>query len=114
MIDTVKQWLFRNPYSSTSLVFLVLAILGWGLLGWGEREFGFLLLLYFIISLGIRLDEISRILGGGRDTGPTDPGEEETVIAQLREIKTLLAEIKAARHHSAERAPEENNPPPES
>ena len=41
-------------------------------------------------------------------------GEEETVIAQLREIKTLLAEIKAARHHPAERAPEENNPPPES
>ncbi len=112
MIDSLKKWLLRNPYSATSLFFLVLAVLGRVLLGWGEREFGFLLLLFFIISLGIRLDEISRTLGGGRAAPHTDPREEETIIAQLREIRTLLAEIKVAQGQPSVRASGEKEPPP--
>jgi hypothetical protein len=109
MIDALSQWLMRNPYSSTSLIFLAVVALGWVLLGWGERQFGFLLLLYFIVTLGIRLDEISRALGGGRGTPAAGAAEEETVIGQLREIRALLAEIKAAQQRPAARPTRDDN-----
>jgi hypothetical protein len=112
MIETVKQWLLRNPYSAASVVFLALAMVGWVLFGWGERQFGLLLLLYFIVTLGIRLDEISRTLGGGRSTPADGAAEEETVIDQLREIKDLLAEMKAAQAGPPARAPGKEDPPP--
>jgi len=60
-------------------------------LGWGERQLGFLLLIYFIVALGIRLDEISRTLGGGNL--PAAAGDSDTVIAHLRDIKELLGRI---------------------
>jgi len=64
MINSVSHWFSRHPYGITSIVFIIIVLLGWRMLGWGERQLGFLLLLYFIIALGIRLDDISRALGG--------------------------------------------------
>jgi hypothetical protein len=87
-----NQWFSRNPYTSASIAFMVLALVGWQLLDWGERQFGFLLLLYFILTLGIRLDEICRAIGGSRSAD----GEPESLAAQLREIRRHLRRIQAA------------------
>jgi hypothetical protein len=50
----------KKPYALTGGVFLVMAIFGIWYLQWGEVALSFLLLLFFIVILGIRLDDISR------------------------------------------------------
>ena len=57
---------FKDPYFISALVLFIAAWLGTWLWGWGPLVFGFFLLLYFIVALGIRLDEIS---GQMRETG---------------------------------------------
>ena len=93
MKNSINQWFSGHPYIVSSLIFLAMVILGWRVFGWGERQLGFILLLYFIVTLGIRLDEISRSIGG--QTGNPHPraGDSDTVIAQLKEIKELLRRI---------------------
>ncbi len=93
MRNSINQWLSRHPYTVSSLVFLVMVILGWRVLGWGERHLGFVLLLYFIVTLGIRLDEISRSIGGHLGPPHARAGDPDTVIAHLKEIKELLRRI---------------------
>jgi hypothetical protein len=92
MRNSISQWVAGHPYTVTSLIFLVMILLGWQVLNWGERHLEFVLLLYFIVTLGIRLDEISRSIGGRTAARAGDP---DTVIGQLREIKQLLRRIDA-------------------
>jgi hypothetical protein len=90
-----NQWFSRHPYTIASAIFLALAVFGWRALDWGERQLGFLLLLYFIVTLGIRLDEISRaISGSGRNPRPVGK-EPESLSEQLREIRLHLRCIQA-------------------
>ena len=49
----------------------------------------FMLLLYFIVTLGIRLDDIVRQIGPGRDV-PVD--RETNVLSVLQEMQTALRE----------------------
>lgn len=93
MRNSINQWFARHPYTVSSLVFLVMVILGWRVFGWGERQLGFVLLLYFIVTLGIRLDEISRSIGGHPGHPQSRTGDSDTVIAHLKEIKELLRRI---------------------
>jgi hypothetical protein len=88
----MQNWFARHPYTITSGVFLGLLLFGWRGLGWGERQIGFALLLYLLVTLGVRLDEISRSLGGklGRTAGDRD-----AIAVQLREIRALLQRIEA-------------------
>ncbi|MDM8514912.1 hypothetical protein QUF76_01840 [Desulfobacterales bacterium HSG16] len=48
------------PYLTTSLVFLAIILFGHFFLHWQQEYFIFVLLLYFIVNIGIRLDDISR------------------------------------------------------
>lgn len=90
-----NQWVSRHPYTTASAIFLTLVVFGWLALDWGERQLGFLLLLYFIMTLGIRLDEISRaISGSGGNPRPADK-EPESLAEQLREIRLHLHRIQA-------------------
>ena len=93
MGNSFAQWCSKHPYTVTSLIFLALILLGWRVLGWGERHLGFVLLLYFIVTLGVRLDEITRSIGGHSAHPPARAGESDTVIAHLRDIKELLRRI---------------------
>jgi hypothetical protein len=90
MVFWLNQWFSRHPYTIASVIFLILAVFGWRVLDWGERQLGFLLLLYFIMTLGIRLDEISRAIGG---SGGREP---DCLAVQLREIRAHLRHIQAS------------------
>jgi hypothetical protein len=93
MINAIQHWTQRHPYSLTGLLFLAMVLFGGTALGWGERQLGFLLLIYFIVALGIRLDEITRTLGGPPGSAHARAEDSDTVIAHLRDIKELLRRI---------------------
>lgn len=89
----MKKWIIDRPYISTSIIFLIVMVFGWRFLYWQEENFAFLLLLYFIVTLGIRLDDISRKIGGGAVSLPHSSGEKETVVRQLNDIRVSLLAI---------------------
>ncbi len=53
----------KKPYLLTSLFFILVFAAGAILLEWGSISFAFLVLFYFIVIIGIRLDDISRQIG---------------------------------------------------
>ena len=92
----MKKLITDHPYFWTSIVFLIIMILGWQVLYWRADNFTFLLLLYFIVTLGIRLDDISRKIGGGVGYGPAGSGEKENLISQLDDIKRSIKALNAS------------------
>ena len=93
MKNSFAEWCTNHPYTVTSLIFLAVILLGWRVLDWGERHLGFVLLLYFIVTLGVRLDEITRSIGGHSANPRARDGDSDTLIAHLRDIKELLRRI---------------------
>jgi len=93
MIDNVKKWLVDHSYFLTRAVFFVILFVGWRLFYWREETFSFILLLYFIFTLGIRLDDISRKIGS-RVTGATkNPNSNASLMQELNDIKRVLLSI---------------------
>jgi len=86
----MKKWIIDRPYIFTSIIFFIIIIFGWRFLYWQEENFAFLLLLYFIVTLGIRLDDISRKIGGGAVRLPHSSGEKDTIVRQLNDIRVSL------------------------
>ena len=95
MMDKIKRWIVDHPYFLTSAVFLVILFVGWRVLYWREENFAFMLLLYFIVTLGIRLDDISRKIGTRSATRANNPGDPESLMYQLNDIKHALLAINA-------------------
>lgn len=85
----LTKWAARHPYFITSALFLVLIAFGFIHLNWRKDDYMFLLLLYFIVTLGIRLDDIARQIGYGRETTPET---EENLLTALHEMRGLLRE----------------------
>ena len=91
----MKKWIIDRPYIFTSIIFLIVIIFGWRFLYWQEENFAFLLLLYFIVTLGIRLDDISRKIGGGAVQLPHSSSEKDTIVRQLNDIRVSLLTLNA-------------------
>ena len=91
----MKEWIIDRPYIFTSIIFLIVMIFGWRFLYWQEENFAFLLLLYFIVTLGIRLDDISRKIGGGAVQLPHSSGEKDSIVRQLNDIRVSLLALNA-------------------
>ncbi|MBE9543814.1 MAG: hypothetical protein IMF02_04930 [Proteobacteria bacterium] len=89
----MTKWITDRPYLVTSAIFLIIMIIGWQVLYWQAEDFTFLLLLYFIVTLGIRLDDISRKIGGGAGKLSAGSVDQESVISQLNDIKVSLGNI---------------------
>lgn len=89
----MKKAYYENPYTVTSLVFLIVIVIGAVYLHWTQTHYGFILLLYCLVNLGIRLDDISRQIGvdHGRPS-QVDP-EDETIMLRLLKIETTLLQI---------------------
>jgi hypothetical protein len=94
MIDKIRQWIVDHPYFLTSAVFLAILFVGWRVLYWHEENFAFILLLYFIVTLGIRLDDISRKIGT-RSSTTQNPDGNESLMQQLNDIKHALLAMNA-------------------
>ena len=92
----MKKWIIDRPYLFTSVIFLIVIIFGWRVLYWQEENYGFLLLLYFIVTLGIRLDDISRKIGGGAVQLPHSSSEKDTIVRQLNDIRVSLLALNDA------------------
>jgi hypothetical protein len=104
MIDKIKKWIVDHPYFLTSAVFLVILFVGWRFLFWHEENFAFVLLLYFIVTLGIRLDDISRKIGTRALTATHNPGNQESLMHQLNDIKHALLAINATLNRILEKS----------
>ena len=91
----MKKWITDRPYLVTSVIFLVIMIIGWQILYWQAEDFTFLLLLYFIVTLGIRLDDIARKLGSGAGNPTAGSADPDSIISQLNDIKASLTAINA-------------------
>lgn len=89
----MKKWITDRPYLVTSAIFLVIIVFGWLFLYWREEDYAFVLLLYFIVTLGIRMDDISRKIGGGTGRRLAGSEDKETVISQLNDIRTTLVKL---------------------
>ena len=89
-MKTMRKWVAGHPYGITSALFIVLIAFGYFYLDWYKDDYMFMLLLYFIVTLGIRLDEIVRQIGPGRGEEPSDT--EANVLSVLQEMQVALRE----------------------
>ena len=107
-MDKIKRWIVDHPYFLTSAVFLVILFVGWRVLYWREENFAFILLLYFIVTLGIRLDDISRKIGTRPPTIANNPGDQQSLMQQLNDIRHALLAINATLNRILEKSEEKD------
>jgi len=88
----MKKYLSQHPYATTSAIFIVLIVLGLVALNWRKDDFSFLLLLYFIVTLGIRLDEISRQIGAAQGRSASLADQQEEIVTLMQQMHTGLGE----------------------
>ena len=86
----MKKWIVEHPYVITTVVFLIVIGFGWNYLYWQEKDFAFVLLLYFIVTLGIRLDDIAKKISIASDQSSRSSRERQAMIAQLKQIQVSL------------------------
>ena len=108
MLEKIKKWVVDHPYFLTSAVFLIILFVGWRVLYWREENFAFMLLLYFIVTLGIRLDDISRKIGTRTETASNNPDNNETLMQQLNDIKHALLAVNATLNRILEKTEKED------
>ena len=93
MIKALNQWISERPYLVASLIFILIFLFGWLFLYWNKEDFAFVLLLYFIVTLGIRLDDISHKIGTPKRKENLRARENESLIGQLNAIQSTLQQI---------------------
>ncbi len=91
----MKKFLAAHPYTVTSGIFIVLITIGFLFLHWRQDEYAFVLLLYFIVTLGIRLDDISRQIGIGHSPPDTLAEKNDRIISLMQQIQQNLTETNA-------------------
>ena len=104
----MKKWFVEHPYFSTSIIFLIIMIIGWQILYWPKSYFGFLLLVYFIVTLGIRLDDISKKIGSGLERSSSDFVPRDTIVNQLNDIRLTLRSMDATLKQLVENSKKED------
>lgn len=86
----MKPVISKHRYLFTGILFLMILFYG-VFLGWPNEYYAFLLLLYLIVSIGIKLDDISGQIVSARESLPKLSGEVKTIIKHLSSIQTTLS-----------------------
>jgi hypothetical protein len=85
-----KPGIFRHPYLFTGLLFLMILFFAL-FLSWPREYYMFLLLIYFLISIGIKLDDISRQIASTRNSLPQLLSALGTITTHLNNINATLS-----------------------
>ena len=85
----MKKFITRHPYAITSAIFLALLFVGFHYMNWRKDDYMFMLLLYFIVTLSVRLDDISRQIGSTQEKSSES---DVTVLSTLQQIQLALQE----------------------
>ncbi len=108
----MKQYLDKHPYTVTAAIFLVVLAIGIVRFGWGQFVLAYFALLYCIVIIGIKLDEIARQLldlGAVQTALKKESGNQERLTHEIEDIRRLndhLGDIKmllAQIHQSLEK-----------
>jgi hypothetical protein len=81
-------------YTITGGVFIGVSLFGALFLDWGREDYAFALLLFLIVSLGIRLDEISKHLGTEHKNPVDNRGADDRLLTSIREMSAELTRIR--------------------
>ncbi len=82
-----------NPYAISGAIFLAIILGGFYFFYWRETELAFAVLLYLLVTMGIRLDEISRQLGSFHDRPTRIPDDHASVADHLDAIRKSSANM---------------------
>ena len=80
----------RSRYGQTAIVLLVAYIVGKFLWGWGVVAAAYGLLVYLIMAVGIRMDDLARDIRSIRDMHAADAQRQERMIHHLAQINASL------------------------
>jgi len=86
----------KNPYSLTTAIFVIIAIAGAWFLNWRDENFAFILMLYFIVTLGIKLDEIAGQIGNPGQDRKHPVEKNANIMEQLTRINDSLDSLNRA------------------
>jgi len=89
-----------SAYIATIVVFIIILVFGTFYLNWGQSHYGFALIIFFLVLVGIRLDEIAQELRKMRaslepveNPREPDPGHLAAIRSTLAAIQTTLERL---------------------
>ncbi len=84
----MKFRILDHPYAITNIVFIAIGIFGGWYQGWDGTTLAFVLGLYLVVVIGIRLDELQQQVDHS-NRAPTDP----RVLEKMAQLEKRLAQI---------------------
>lgn len=84
----MKFKILNHPYAITNVVFILIGLFGGWYRGWDGATLAFVLGLYLVVVIGIRLDDIQQQIASRRQ-----PSADPQVLEKMQDLETRLAEI---------------------
>lgn len=92
---------FHNRYGQAAIVLLIIFGIGRTLWGWGFITAAYGLIVYLIIAIGIRVDEMARDIRSLREIRSAEAEQQTRMIHRLDQISAALIRIDHHLTHSA-------------
>lgn len=83
-----------HPYTVTSAVFLGVFLFGTLFLDWGRMDYAFGLLLFLIVVIGIRLDDMAKAIGSTRPERSASREADQDILSAVKEMQTEIKRIR--------------------
>ena len=84
----MKFRILNHPYAITNIVFILIGLYGGWYQGWDGMILAFVLGLYLVVIIGIRLDDIQRQIAARPQVPP-----DQSVLKRIEDMEARLAEI---------------------
>ncbi len=84
----MKFRLQDHPYAITNIVFVLIGLLGGWYQGWDGTTLAFVLGLYLVVIIGIRLDDIQQQIASRKPSPP-----DRQLLEKMEDMEARLAEI---------------------